>query len=983
MMKLFISRVSSLIVMISTMMMMIFLLLMSFSPLYYVNAQQPQCLLYDNVELKPPAYGVVVVDVNTYINDADAVEWVVNPDGYDRDYVWVEVEVWAASSAESNTVIVSTHTNYSTILSVDISSKAQKTSPCMHVVVRVTLPIRVYGACFNGQCSGSGLTSCTGTNIHFTSAQKGELEMLNMGFRVTRMDFFWAGVERSSRGVYDWSGYDTLTAALAKPKTPTSVPIMPYYILDYTNPLYGGGAPPGRVPDATSGFVSFARAGVSRYSGQGIIWEMWNEPNGGFWPPHANVTEYSIAGMAVGQALKGAYPKERFVGPATSGVDLNFLEGTFQAGLLSFWDAVSVHPYRMSVPETVNEDYAKLRALIRQYKPMDKLYVPILAGEWGYSIVGSWPFSAYQQGTFLVREWLINLYNQVPVSIYYDWHDDGTSTTDPEHNFGTVQNAYYPSSNSSIKTVYEPKPAFFTAATFQLYMRGYRYTNRLVTNPSSSNDGDNIDDEYALVFSNANGNMSAPGLMVVWTTATSSSPPQDKAIVKVSGYSDASAAVLVHNMYGNVTYSLTADSTGTLALSLTPGEIYYIVPYMGNRISQLASNCLQTVPIDTITRYGKDVVVPITFVNKGTIISNVTITINTTYVYTSFTKSVVSPSVVIAPFDGATLRTSIPAVNRDGVAYITVQVSFPDFPSLSTSLYLRTNLVMEPAPLIVSVLSPMMTSSSSNSDDGEVTIRVDNPKGLEITAVVNSTGGVQPSLQKISYQEGDRTSRYLTYSLQSSYQTPFDITVSIIDASSQQQQQGMLGYLPSTMVIQGDDFTRFPVGNTLQPDDYQVYVDGNNTIHGSASIASSLPPSPTNDLPISEHVLKIDFSWPAGWKFLRVYPQTTALRKIAGQPSSFGFWAFGIGSGANRAIRLLDSSGQVFQLLSPTPDRVAGVWQWQSFDLLAGSTIHWGGANDGKVHYPLSWDTVFLYDTLQQSCSGTVYFTAPSAYQQI
>mgnify|MGYP003878656553 CR=1 FL=1 len=38
-------------------------------------------------------------------------------------------------------------------------------------------------------------------------------------------------------------------------------------------------------------FARYAVATVSRYAGRGVIWEIQNEPNGGFWP-NPNATNY-------------------------------------------------------------------------------------------------------------------------------------------------------------------------------------------------------------------------------------------------------------------------------------------------------------------------------------------------------------------------------------------------------------------------------------------------------------------------------------------------------------------------------------------------------------------------------------------------------------------------------------------------------------------------------------------------------------------
>ena len=66
--------------------------------------------------------------------------------------------------------------------------------------------------------------------------------MISAAYRLARMDFGWAGIEKQ-QGVYDFSAYDGLLATMEQHK------IRPYWILDYGNPLY----PPIVVgPDCTT-----------------------------------------------------------------------------------------------------------------------------------------------------------------------------------------------------------------------------------------------------------------------------------------------------------------------------------------------------------------------------------------------------------------------------------------------------------------------------------------------------------------------------------------------------------------------------------------------------------------------------------------------------------------------------------------------------------------------------------------------------------
>src|SRR5205823_582363 len=72
---------------------------------------------------------------------------------------------------------------------------------------------------------------------------------------------------------------------------------------------------------------------------------------------------------------------------------------------------------------------------------LSNIGIPIVSSEWGYSSV--WRrMNDEQQSEFLAREFLTNSANGIPVSIWYDWRDDGTDASEPEHHFGIVHNLY-------------------------------------------------------------------------------------------------------------------------------------------------------------------------------------------------------------------------------------------------------------------------------------------------------------------------------------------------------------------------------------------------------------------------------------------------------------------------------------------------------------------------------------------------------------
>jgi polysaccharide biosynthesis protein PslG len=309
-------------------------------------------------------------------------------------------------------------------------------------------------------------------------------------FRFVRMDLSWSGVERQ-KGIYDFekAGYDALTAGCKH----RGIRII--YILDYSNGLYEQEQSI-RTESGRKAFAAFAEAAAKRYAGQGILWEIWNEPNlKQFWSPQPSIEDYCRLVEEVVPLIRQADPSAVVVAPATSGIPFDWLETGFKKGLLSWIDVLSVHPYRSQSPEAVVKDYERLRKLIGQYAPQDK-QIPIISGEWGYSNI-NWNkarLSDEQQACYLVRMFLTNLQQGVPISIWYDWKNDGTDPNEREHNFGTVGHDL------------KPEPAYIAARTLSSTLAGYAIEKQL----DAGNERD-----FVLLFTK--GNQRA---VVMWTTDT-------------------------------------------------------------------------------------------------------------------------------------------------------------------------------------------------------------------------------------------------------------------------------------------------------------------------------------------------------------------------------------------------------------------------------------------------------------------------------
>jgi hypothetical protein len=324
-----------------------------------------------------------------------------------------------------------------------------------------------------------------GVNIHFIKPNIEEVSKLNKaGFKIVRRDLSWGNIEKK-KGIYNFSDYDKLVKIMDK----NNIKIL--FILDYSNTLYDNGISP-YSEEGRKAFANFAKQAVEHYKGKQIIWEIWNEPNTEFWKPKPDAYDYSKLAIETINAIKSNDKNAFVIAPALSGFDYSYLNSLGEFGLFKYINAISIHPYRQNNPETVIEDYKKLKVLINKYSYNKN--IEIFSGEWGYST--SWKnMNDMKQAQYCIREYLINIMSKVNVSIWYDWRDDGDNKNNQEHNFGTLYNDL------------TPKPTYYAIKTMNATLNGYNYVKRIDT--ESKND-------YVLMFKKDN-----KVVYAVWTAVKS------------------------------------------------------------------------------------------------------------------------------------------------------------------------------------------------------------------------------------------------------------------------------------------------------------------------------------------------------------------------------------------------------------------------------------------------------------------------------
>lgn len=397
------------------------------------------------------------------------------------------------------------------------------------------------------------LATSPGQTIHFTRGNTKDLDMMvAAGVKVIRVDFKWEAIE-SQKGVYNWGPYDELINNL------TRRGLRPYFVLDYSNALYedvhilttAEGVPYAAYVDApnspssVAGFAAWAKAAALRYRTRNVIWEIWNEPNVyAFWKPTPSAADYTTLATATCNAIHSVAPNAVVVGGATAGMDWNFLYAYLGAGVLDCIDAISVHPYRWDVPETSTAEVQYLQWVIAQYTPASRTSpIPVISGEWGYPTnTTGWPLD--YQAAYAVRMQLINLLNNIPISIWYGWKNDGPDAADKNDNFGIVT------------ATLSPKPAYTALKTLSQQLGTYKLVKRIPTGN---------DQDYILLFANSTGKKKA----VAWTTGATYATT----ILPQMTTSTANIRATVVSMTGASSTALINASGMPITLSFTPQYI--------------------------------------------------------------------------------------------------------------------------------------------------------------------------------------------------------------------------------------------------------------------------------------------------------------------------------------------------------------------------------------------------------------------------
>jgi len=210
----------------------------------------------------------------------------------------------------------------------------------------------------------------------------------------------WARIEPQA-GQFTWDSADKELREWDQPEGLTPLPI-----LAYTPPWASSGPDGDRAypPRDLRHYARFVRETVARYRDEIEYWEIWNEPNIGFFK--GTIPEYVDLLKAASVAAHQADPDAKIVFGGTAGVDVKFIERCYEHGAGPYFDVMAVHPYQWG--RTFNDGWhrqkiERLRDLVERHDAPTK---PIWLTEIGWSTA---EISDQDQARLLVQSFVSSL----------------------------------------------------------------------------------------------------------------------------------------------------------------------------------------------------------------------------------------------------------------------------------------------------------------------------------------------------------------------------------------------------------------------------------------------------------------------------------------------------------------------------------------------------------------------------------------------
>ncbi|HEY3332447.1 MAG TPA: hypothetical protein VGK19_20625 [Capsulimonadaceae bacterium] len=216
-------------------------------------------------------------------------------------------------------------------------------------------------------------------------------------------------------------------------------------------------------------YAAFIKAAVERYKGQVHHWEIWNEPDLGFW--RGTVDQY---GDLLGAAVMSAHQADPKALVMNGGISERYeFKKEFTPQFLTRSNPKpDIFAYHSHGPlDNLYVASAKVREMLKA-AGMEK--TPIWLNEAGMAAMKSWGVSERDKALILVKKMATSQALGDRAYMLYDLRNDGDNPTDPEANYGIV------------KRDFTPLPAFVAVHTLIAALSGKAFTGSLNVAPGAT-----------------------------------------------------------------------------------------------------------------------------------------------------------------------------------------------------------------------------------------------------------------------------------------------------------------------------------------------------------------------------------------------------------------------------------------------------------------------------------------------------------------
>ncbi len=200
----------------------------------------------------------------------------------------------------------------------------------------------------------------------------------DLGVKWARVQTGWAKTEKE-KGIYDFKWLDEIVDKLIERG------VQPWFSVSYGNKLYtpaasgdGVGYVPIYTEEERKGWTAYVKALTRHYRNRITHYEIWNEPDIGFFKPKPDPVLYMDLVQLTAGAIKTEFSEAVIVGGAFARAmhpsGFEFVEKCLDCGFADYIDIVSYHGYKYLPEQYAEQEFPAYRHLLNRYKPSLKYW---------------------------------------------------------------------------------------------------------------------------------------------------------------------------------------------------------------------------------------------------------------------------------------------------------------------------------------------------------------------------------------------------------------------------------------------------------------------------------------------------------------------------------------------------------------------------------------------------------------------------------